>query len=147
MDAPTILATLRQKFELLCPIMTERMRRHWAGSEALALPRGGITLVAQATGLSRTTVRAGMRELRQGAAQEAEPEDPLRSRRSGGGRHLKEVGFSATVADQALAGRPKRSSTRRRKCWKLSMPNPRHRMARRPWLNPSVRPLLDRLTK
>src|SRR4051794_18109180 len=91
MDAPTILATLRQKFELLRPIMTERMRRHWAGSEALALPRGGITLVAQATGLSRTTVRAGMRELRQGAARERGQEDPLRSRRSGGGRHLKEA--------------------------------------------------------
>src|SRR3954447_11424952 len=91
MDAPTIIAAVRQKFELLRPIMTERMRRQWAGSEALALPRGGITLVAQATGLSRTTVRAGMRALRQGAARETDQEDPLRSRRCGGGRHLKEA--------------------------------------------------------
>src|SRR5918912_3854259 len=87
MDTPTILATLRQKFELLRPIMTERMRRHWAGSEALALPRGGITLVAEATGLSRTTVRVGIRELQAGPAQGAGPEDPRRSRRPGGGRH------------------------------------------------------------
>src|SRR2546421_3444814 len=90
MDASTIIATIRQKFELLGPVMTERMRRHWAGSEALALPRGGITLVAQATGLSRTTVRVGMRELPQGAARETGQEDPLRRRRWGCRRHPQE---------------------------------------------------------
>ena len=40
--------------------------------------------------------------------------------------------FSATGADRAFAGRPKRSRTRRRKWRKLSMPKARHRMARRP---------------
>jgi hypothetical protein len=60
---------------------------------------------------------------------------------------LKGRRFSAKVADQAFAGRPKRSRTRRRKWRKLSMPKARHRMARRPWLKPSVRPLLERLTK
>ena len=60
MDASTIIATVRQKFELLRPVMTERMRRQWAASEALALPRGGVTLVAQATGMSRTTLWAGV---------------------------------------------------------------------------------------
>ena len=67
MDAPTVIAAVRQKFELLRPIMTERLRRQWAASEAMALPRGGISLVAEATGLSRTTLRAGLRELREGA--------------------------------------------------------------------------------
>jgi hypothetical protein len=65
--------------------MTERLRRHWAASEALALPRGGATLVAQATGLSRTTVWAGIRELRAGQTAPA-PDEPSRSRRPGGGR-------------------------------------------------------------
>ena len=60
MDALTIIATIRQKFELLRPVMTERMRRQWAASEALALPRGGVTLVAQATGMSRITLWAGV---------------------------------------------------------------------------------------
>jgi hypothetical protein len=36
MDASTIIATIRQKFELLRPVMTERMRRQWAASEALS---------------------------------------------------------------------------------------------------------------
>jgi hypothetical protein len=32
---------------LLSPAMTERMRRHWAASEALGLGRGGVTLLAE----------------------------------------------------------------------------------------------------
>src|ERR1700761_6647122 len=91
MDASTIIATIRQKFELLEPVMTERMRRQWAASEALALPRGGMTLVAQATGLSRTTIWAGVRELRDPSAAPPTPRDPRRCRREGGGRHLAEV--------------------------------------------------------
>jgi len=91
MDVPAIVATVRQKFELLRPIMSERMRRQWAASEALALARGGMTLVAEATGLSRTTIWTGVRELQ---GQTNSPEcgsDPRRSRRQGGGRHLVEV--------------------------------------------------------
>src|SRR4051812_14810724 len=57
------LEAVRRKFELLRPLMTERMRRHWAACEAMTLPRGGVTSVAQATGLSRTTIWAGLREL------------------------------------------------------------------------------------
>src|SRR5215472_9266617 len=82
MDASTIIGTIRQKFELLGPVMTERMRRQWAASEALALPRGGMTLVAQATGMSRTTIWAGVRELRNPSdsppAPRGDPMSPLR---------------------------------------------------------------------
>ena len=91
MDAATIIATIRQKFELLRPVMTERMRRQWAASEALALPRGGMTLVSQATGMSRTTLWAGVRELRNPSDLPPAPRDPRRCRRPGGGRHLVEV--------------------------------------------------------
>jgi Rhodopirellula transposase DDE domain len=74
------------KYERLQPLLNERQRRVWAATEALALGRGGITRVADATGLSRMTVRAGIRELRQ---QERSPEEavgPERVRRPGGGR-------------------------------------------------------------
>src|SRR3954464_6604963 len=64
MDRDATLEAVQRKFELLRPLMTERMRRHWAACEALTLPRGGVTLVVQATGLSRTTIWAGLRELR-----------------------------------------------------------------------------------
>lgn len=85
-----MLAKVRQKYEMLRPLLAEKLRRQWAASEALALPRGGITLVAQATGLSRTTIWTGIRELR--AARSAPATDPAaRSRRGGGGRHCVEV--------------------------------------------------------
>lgn len=46
MEEPTPLDTVRTKFELLRPLMDERMRRQWAASEALSLRRGGVTVVA-----------------------------------------------------------------------------------------------------
>src|ERR1019366_6155098 len=59
----TILEAVRRKFNLLRPLMTERLRRQWAAAEAGSLGRGGIATVAQATGLSRTTIWTGLREL------------------------------------------------------------------------------------
>ena len=43
------------------PVLGERARRLWAAAEARAIGRGGISRVAEATGLSRITIRAGMR--------------------------------------------------------------------------------------
>ncbi len=91
MDTEDILANVRQKFNQLRPVMTERVLRQWAASEALALPHGGITLVAQATGLSRTTIWAGIRELRDDSPSQPELAVPQRSRRPGGGRPCVEV--------------------------------------------------------
>ena len=81
MTRDATLEAVRRKFELLRPLMTERMRRHWAACEAMTLPRGGVTLVAQATGLSRTTIWAGLRELQ-------DPDDlpAERARHAGAGR-------------------------------------------------------------
>jgi Rhodopirellula transposase DDE domain len=92
MEASATLDTVRTKFELLRPLMDERMRRQWAASEALSLPRGGVTVVAKATGLSRTTIGEGMRELRERTDLAIEDEIcvselPERVRRPGGGRH------------------------------------------------------------
>jgi transposase len=99
MDTTAIVATVRRKFEMLGPLMTERMRRHWAATEALALPRGGISLVAQATGLSRTTIWTGLRELQ--AQPPADPDDwpATRSRRAGAGRPLAEDHDPALLDD------------------------------------------------
>src|SRR3954447_9374688 len=96
MEVSTILTTVQAKYESLRPLMDERMRRQWAASEALSLKRGGVTLVARATGLSRTTIGEGMRELRERTNLGIEDESciwelPTRVRRPGGGRHpLKE---------------------------------------------------------
>jgi hypothetical protein len=54
---------VRERFRLLSPALDERLRRLWAASEARALGRGGVARVAEATGLSRSTVEAGLKDL------------------------------------------------------------------------------------
>ena len=54
---------LHDKFRAMQPLLDERTRRLWAAVEARALGRGGISAVARATGMSRATIRAGLREL------------------------------------------------------------------------------------
>jgi len=76
-------AQLREKYEGLGPLLNERQRRLWAATEALARGRGGISRVAEATGLARPTVRAGIREPRQRDPGRALA--PNRVRRPGGG--------------------------------------------------------------
>jgi hypothetical protein len=56
-------AALREKYAWLRPSMNEATARLWAGAEAKALGRGGVAAVVRATGLSRTTVMGGMRDL------------------------------------------------------------------------------------
>jgi hypothetical protein len=71
-----------ERYEALRNIMDERVRRYWAGAEALALGRGGVSVVARATGLSRMTVRAGREEARG----RKPPGELVRVRRRGSGR-------------------------------------------------------------
>ena len=62
MDAKEV-ARSRRKYKLWSPEMNERSRRQWAASEARELGYGGLSLVSKATGLSRPTITAGLREL------------------------------------------------------------------------------------
>jgi len=58
---------LREFFESVVPVLDERQRRLVAGGVARALGRGGPTRVSEASGLSRNTVVAGVKELAAGA--------------------------------------------------------------------------------
>src|SRR4051812_15447655 len=79
MDANTALA---ERYARVVGSLDERGRRAVAVTEALSLGRGGITRVAQATGLSRAVITQGIRELRG----EVPVAAPGRVRRPGGGR-------------------------------------------------------------
>jgi hypothetical protein len=83
MDAPS-LGRIRRKYRLLNVEMDERRRRQWAAAEARDWGWGGVTLVSRATGLSRTTLTAGLRELALPTKLRATA--ALRVRRPGGGR-------------------------------------------------------------
>jgi hypothetical protein len=63
-DAATV-ERIRVKYLALVPVMDERMRRHWAATEAMVLGWGGVSAVSMATGLARNTVASGVRELGQ----------------------------------------------------------------------------------
>ncbi|MBP6833889.1 MAG: ISAzo13 family transposase [Deltaproteobacteria bacterium] len=54
---------IQEKYGSLAPAFNEAALRLWAATEARALGHGGIATVARATGLSRNTVMAGLREL------------------------------------------------------------------------------------
>jgi hypothetical protein len=74
------------KYITLKPLLDERARRVWAAVEARSLGRGGIIRVAEATGLARATIRAGLRELDLPASADDRLSSSGRLRRPGGGR-------------------------------------------------------------
>jgi hypothetical protein len=90
-------SAIKSKFELLRPVMDEKICRLWAASEAHVLGHGGITLVAAATGLSHNRIRAGLRELEQltQTPPVGNPSTPASRqrviRRPGAGRKLMEI--------------------------------------------------------
>jgi transposase len=91
MDA---LVAVRQRFAALDPVIDERTRRLLVAAESSALGPGGISIVSQATGVSRQVIRQGLRELKE------TPVPPAgRIRRVGGGRKKSKEKDASLVAD------------------------------------------------
>jgi DNA-binding phage protein len=102
MDAG-VAQSIQQKYALLGEIFNERERRLWAAVEARQLGRGGISTVARATGLSRTTIHEGLSELgdsRSGAGLKRD-----RVRTAGGGRKTVTEKGSAAAGEFGEIGR------------------------------------------
>lgn len=85
------MTAYKNKYQRLLPELPERARRLVVAADAKALGFGGVTLVHQASGVSRVTIYKGIEEL---DAQISLP--TTRNRRSGGGRK------KITQNDQAL---------------------------------------------
>ena len=90
------IKTLRRKYRVLAPGLTERSRRLWAASESMVLGHGGIAMVERATGISRSTISRGIREVESGAHETLSPD---RTRRPGGGRKRTAEKDATLVAD------------------------------------------------
>ena len=75
-------AAIRQRYQVLADVADERVRRLMVAAEALAIGRGGQLAVARATGVSRTMIQRGIREVRHPELQASKG----RVRRPGGGR-------------------------------------------------------------
>lgn len=76
-----LIVEIRRRHDLVSPYLSERTQRIWAAAEATVIGRGGISLVCEATGISRVTLTKGKQEL-----QNDDPEDINRIRQRGGGR-------------------------------------------------------------
>ena len=93
---------IRVKYLGLAPVMDERMRRQWAAIEAGSLGWGGVSAVAQATGLARNTIKAGMREVERRAAHPGEAVEDRIRRQGGGRKRLTETDPQLLAALEAL---------------------------------------------
>jgi len=84
MQDAKVEARIRRKFRLVAVELDERRRRQWAAAEARDVGWGGISLVARATGLSRPTIMAGLKDLERSAKSRLVAAARVRS--PGGGR-------------------------------------------------------------
>ncbi len=88
---------IAERFRQLEPWLDERMRRLWAAAESAALGRGGISLVARASGVSRRAISVGLAELKQPPEEGGRRQVPIR--RPGGGRKKTQAKDPALLRD------------------------------------------------
>jgi hypothetical protein len=94
---------IRYRYETIAPLLNERQQRLWAAIEAKIFGYGGISMIHRATGISRSTIIAGLKEL---ALSEEQHLDPQRVRRQGGGRkclEIKDPTISQTLQQQLVS--------------------------------------------
>jgi transposase len=100
-------ADLEEKYTALKPHLNERSLRLCAAADAQQFGHGGISAVAKASGLSRNTIYAGIRELKEEAS-------TTKIRRAGAGRKPlteTDIGILAalnTLIDPATRGDPEK---------------------------------------
>ncbi len=101
---------ISERHKLLKPILNEKQNRLYCAAEAKVLKHGGIQIVSNQTGLSRTTISNGLKELEQ-----PEVINNLRIRKEGGGRKKEKdkTPLISTILDSllepALRGEPESS--------------------------------------
>jgi transposase len=76
--------TLRERFQRISRHLDEKARRLWCANEAITIGFAGVSSVALATGVSRTTITEGVKEIK---GEKDLPKEGIR--REGGGRKQK----------------------------------------------------------
>lgn len=80
---------ISKKWEIISPFLDERSRRLWVGMEAQNIGRGGVTLLAKATGMTRKTIAKGVKEI-------LKPKEE-KLRKDGGGRKNKKEEYPELI--------------------------------------------------
>ena len=73
-----------EKIKMMLPLLNEKQRRIYLASEAIAMGRGGITEVSRVSGISRSVINAGIKDIREDNADVLSIDAPIR--RKGAGR-------------------------------------------------------------
>ena len=77
---------INKKYHSLASYLDELSLRIWLAIEAQSIGRGGVSIVARATGISRTTIYAGLKDLRSKEKGVLSDDKRRRVRSKGGGR-------------------------------------------------------------
>src|SRR6266446_7018289 len=85
---------IQRRYEDLSPVLSEQGLRRFAATEARAYGYGGVSVVSQITGIARSTIGRGMKEL-----EENVPVEAGRVRKPGGGRKAKQAEDSTLLSD------------------------------------------------
>ena len=85
---------IRRRYQDLSPVLNEQGLRRFAATEARAYGHGGVSVVAQITGLAHSTIGRGMKEI-----EENLPVEAGRVRKPGGGRKAKQAVDATLLPD------------------------------------------------
>ena len=97
----------------MAPLLDERSRRRWAASEARMIGHGGVSAVAEATGLARRTIYRGLEDLEDRASVGND-----RVRQRGGGRKSRITEDPTLLSDlKSLLEPVTRGDPMRRRLW------------------------------
>lgn len=75
---------LKEKIAMMMPLLNEKQRRFYLASEAIAIGRGGIAEVSRLSGVSRSVINAGIKDINEGNMDVLSVDAPIR--RKGAGR-------------------------------------------------------------
>ena len=85
---------IQERYEGLSPVLNEQGLRRFAAAEARTYGRGGVTVVSLITGIARSTISRGIKEIAEKGQSEAG-----RIRKRGGGRKAKRVKDTTLLSD------------------------------------------------
>ena len=93
-----VIEMLKQRIETVLPTLNEKQRRIYLASEAMTSGYGGVTRIHEITGVSRSAIHGGIREIKSNDEIIA---DKDKIRRAGGGRK-KVIETKPEIASQIL---------------------------------------------
>ena len=93
-DTVSAARGIQQRYEGLSPVLNEQALRWFAATEAQSYGHGGVSLVSRITGIARSTICRGMKEIA-----EKRPLEAGRIRKRGAGRKAKLAEDSTLLSD------------------------------------------------